>query len=179
MDYMADLGIFEIALPFLLIFTIVFAMLQKSKILGPKAKNFNVVIALVIGILVVRNEKLVALLNSFLPNVSMFIVIFLMLLLLIAVFLKEDYKGWGNNIMAVAGIFSVLAIIWSLSVDYIGDRFQLPGWLTNLDSRTKSMIIFVAIFVIIIWLVTKEDKEKEGSSVGKFFTGLGKELKGE
>jgi len=175
----SDFGIYDVALPFLLVFTIVFAVLQKSKILGDKAKNFNVVIALVIGILFVRNTQLVTLINRFLPNVSIFIVIFLMLLLLLAIFIKEEYAGWGNGMLAVAGIVSVLAIIWSLSVDYLSGRYLLPDWLTNLDSRTKSIIIFVAVFVIIIWLVTREKEEGQGHGVADFFKGLGKELRGD
>ena len=90
MRYFEEIGVYEVALPFLLIFTLVFAILQKSKILGEKAKNFNVVIALVVGILFIRNTQLVALVNRLLPNVAMFIVIFLMLLLLLAIFMKES-----------------------------------------------------------------------------------------
>ena len=175
---LTDFGVYDIALPFLLVFTLAFAILQKSKILGKDAKNFNVVVALVVGLIFIRNQYLVVLVNRFLPNVSLFIVVFLMLLLLVAIFIKEEYAGWGNNLMAVAGIVSILAIIWSLSVDYLNGRYILPDWLTNLDTGTKSIIIFIAIFVIIIWLVTKEKQQGEGG-IGNFFEKIGKELKGE
>lgn len=55
-------GVLDVILPFLLFFTIIFAALQKTKILGDKdattaggksGKRFNVVIALVIALLVV------------------------------------------------------------------------------------------------------------------------------
>ena len=175
---LADIGVYEIALPFLLIFTLVFAILQKSKILGKDAKNLNVVVALIIGLVFIRNQYLVALINRFLPNVSLFIVVFLMLLLLLAIFIQEDYKGWGNNLMGIAGVVAVLAIIWSLSSDYLNGRYILPDWLTGMDSKTKSIVIFVAIFVIIIWLVTKE-KNQQGKGIGSIIESIGKELKGE
>ncbi|MBI2652090.1 hypothetical protein HYX00_01375, partial [Candidatus Woesearchaeota archaeon] len=43
----------DVLLPFLLIFVIVFAILQKTKILGDSKKNLNVVVAIVVGLLVV------------------------------------------------------------------------------------------------------------------------------
>ena len=41
---MENIGIVDVLLPFLLIFTIIFAVLQKTKILGESKKNFNVII---------------------------------------------------------------------------------------------------------------------------------------
>ncbi len=57
-----NMGFLDVVLPFLLFFTIVFAALQKTKILGDKdatttgaksGKRFNVVVALVIALLVI------------------------------------------------------------------------------------------------------------------------------
>ena len=54
---MENIGFTEVVLPFIFVFTIVFAILQKSKILGkdkkgnPKA-NYNAMVALVIGFFV-------------------------------------------------------------------------------------------------------------------------------
>jgi multisubunit Na+/H+ antiporter MnhB subunit len=51
--------------PFLLIFFIVFAILEKSKLFGDEKKQLNALVALVIGlifisiILVLRNNKLI------------------------------------------------------------------------------------------------------------------------
>ena len=46
-------GLLDALLPFLLIFTVIFAIMQKTKFLGEGKKNFNVVIALVIALIVV------------------------------------------------------------------------------------------------------------------------------
>ena len=43
-------GFTDALLPFLLIFTIVFAVLQKTNILGKDKKNFNVILALVLAL---------------------------------------------------------------------------------------------------------------------------------
>ena len=58
-ESLEDIGFYEVALPFILIFTIVFAILQKVKIFGASGKNFNAVIAVVLAFLVVRNQAIV------------------------------------------------------------------------------------------------------------------------
>ena len=77
-DWFATAGGFDVLLPFLLVFTIVFAILEKTNILGEDKKNFNVIIALVIGALLVSQTALVEIINLFIPRVSLFIVIGLM-----------------------------------------------------------------------------------------------------
>ncbi|MBT3721419.1 hypothetical protein HOG47_07255, partial [archaeon] len=44
-----SLGLLDVLLPFLLIFTITFAVLQKSKILGDGGRRFNIIIAFVLA----------------------------------------------------------------------------------------------------------------------------------
>ena len=51
--FIEDFRVMDVLLPFLLIFTIVFAILQKTKIMGKERKNYNVVIALVVALSVV------------------------------------------------------------------------------------------------------------------------------
>ena len=46
-------GLTDVMLPFLLMFTLMFAILQKTKILGDDKKNFNTVVALVMSLLIV------------------------------------------------------------------------------------------------------------------------------
>ena len=49
--YLQEIGVADVLLPFLLVFTITFAIFQKSKILGSEssAKRYNVIVALVLG----------------------------------------------------------------------------------------------------------------------------------
>ena len=43
----------ETILPFLLVFTLVFAVLQKSKILGDNKKQIDAIVSLVVGLLLI------------------------------------------------------------------------------------------------------------------------------
>lgn len=173
LSFFEDIGIFDVALPFLLVFTLVFAILDKTEIIG-KNRGVNTTVSLVAALLFVRNVALVELLNRFLPNVSMFLVVILMLLLMIGI-VAGPHTAWKGTTMGVAVIVSILAIIWALTTDKLAENFSLPGWVVNLDDQTKATILFIAIFVLVIFWVTKEDREgKEG-----FLEKLGKEIKGE
>ena len=150
-----NLGVFNVLLPFLLVFAIAFAILEKIKLFGDK-RQINGIIAGILGILFVRNQYLVGLLNRFLPNISMFMIIILMFLLLFGIFAGQ-HKGFKDSLLGFAMVVSVIFVIWSLSSDFVGERFELPDFLTDLDDTTQSSILFIGIFVVVIWFVTKGD----------------------
>ena len=155
-----SMGVFNIVLPLLLIFTLAFAILNKVKILGGK-KNIDVIVAFIIALLTVRNQYIIGLVNRFLPNISLFLVVILMFLLMLGIFAGE-HTGWKGGMLGIATLVSVLFVIWALSADYIGERFSVPDWWYSVDEQTKATIVFVAIFVIIIAWVTKEPGQKGG-----------------
>ena len=99
-------GLTDVMLPFLLIFVIIFAVLQKARILGEDKKKFNVIIALVMGLLVViphvlnyypPNGDPVDIMNQALPQVSLIAVAVIMLLILIGLFGGES-KWMGSSL---------------------------------------------------------------------------------
>ena len=108
-------GLYEIALPFLLIFTIVFAILEKTKIFGidknnePRSK-INAVIAIILGLLIVNQFEIVDRLNLFLPKVSLFIVVAIMFLILLGVFGARVESGFSGVLLGLAAIVSLLVI---------------------------------------------------------------------
>ncbi len=158
-----DIGLYEVILPFMLIFTISFALLQKVKILGDK-KEFNIIVALVIGLLFVRNQSLVGLINTFLPNVSLFMVVILMFLLLLGIF-GGEHKAWTGIMLSIAFVVSLAFILISLSADFAGQDSFLPEWATNMDDQTKATIFLVGTMIVIIWMVTREPEGKFGEWV--------------
>jgi len=145
---------FEILLPLVLIFTIVFAILQTTKILGGR-KNIDAIIGVVLGLLLVRSTKAVDVINSFLPNVALTMVVILMILLVIGVFLGEKTE-WAHGLKAFAAIVSVILVLWIFSESY-WRRFGVPTLFGNLSSDTKGVLVFIAILIIVIFFVTREE----------------------
>lgn len=180
-EILYDYGI----LVFLLVFVIVFAVLQKTKILGSGKKNFNVVIALIMGLIVVvphitgnypSDFNVVNIVNQALPQVSLLAIAAIMLLILVGLFgaesrwLGSPLSGW---IAILAFIFIV--VIFGSAAGIFG-TFSMSKYI---DSDTLLMIIIILVFAVIIWYVTKEPGEgefmaKTGSlikDVGAYFGG--------
>jgi hypothetical protein len=156
------LGLLSVLLPFLLIFTLVFAVLQKSKILGDQSNRFNTVIAFVIAMATViphvigRGPDVVVIINRALPNVSVLMVAALMILLLIGVFGKD--VNFANT--SAAGwivLLSIIAVAYTFLVAS-GVLASPPAWLNFLvDPQTRSLLIAILVFGIIVWFITKEE----------------------
>src|SRR3989338_3656393 len=101
--YFQKYGVLDFLLPFILVFTITYAVLRKTKILGDEnKKQFSVIVALVLALLFVVPHMLgtyplgydpVQVLNSTLPSISLIAVAAIMLLLLIGVFGTDFSKA--------------------------------------------------------------------------------------
>ncbi|HLD18396.1 MAG TPA: hypothetical protein VJB90_00090, partial [Candidatus Nanoarchaeia archaeon] len=90
-----SLGILDSLIPFILIFVIVFATLEKAQIFGVGKKNINAIVALAIGLMVViphiigaypPNRDPVTIMNTAIPNISVVAVAIVMALVLAGVF---------------------------------------------------------------------------------------------
>lgn len=182
-------GLTDVMLPFLLIFVIIFALMAKTKILGEDKKKYNLIIALVIGLLVVIPHVLdsyppggdvVDIMNQALPQVSLIAVAVIMLMILIGLFGGEA-KWMGSSLsgwVAIVAFIIVLTIFggaagWWGTWSWFGDFF---------GEETVAIIIMILIFAIIVWWITRgEGKETEsnalasiGNAVGNLFGGAKK-----
>src|SRR3989344_4181180 len=166
-----SLGVYDYFLPFLLIFAIVFAILEKTKIFGDKT-NINVVDSLVIGLLLIVQQPIVAIINNFLPKASLIIIIILIALIVISLIGGNPTKLSGS-VFSVGVIVIILALIWALSPNL--------GWSLPFDisERTKNLILLLIIFIALpLFLVTRSEKKDENGA-SKFFKGLEKGFKGQ
>lgn len=157
-------GVTDVLLPFLLVFTIMFAILQKTKILGTEKKNFNVVIALVVALAVIiphvtgnypNNFDVVNIINAILPQIALIAVLLIMILILIGVF-APAYSG----VIAAVGAILVLLLFlgttnWIYGLDWLYDFF---------GEEFVSVGLIVLVFGIIIWFITSEPKSQAGKA---------------
>jgi len=157
-------SLFNIVLPFVLIFTIVFAVLQSTKILGGK-KNIDTVISLVFGFFLIRNQTIIKTINNFLPNISLLIVVILMILLVIGIFVGS-YE-WSQGVKGLAAVLAVIVVLWILGASY-WSSFGIPNIFAGLSSETQGILIFLAILVVIIFFVTREERRGAGDRLEEF-----------
>lgn len=171
-------GITDVLLPFILIFTIVFAVMQKTKLLGDGRKNYNVIIALVMSLAVViphvlgkypAGADVVDIMNSALPNVSIILVAILMVMIILGLF-GANIRLAGNT---MSGWFVIIAIVLIFAIFGSAAGWFNAGWLDKIipDSDTRNLIVIILVFGIIIAFITKDDSE---SKKGNFFDNVGK-----
>ena len=174
-------GLTDALLPFLLIFAIVFASLQKVKVFGQDKKNISIIIALVMGLLVViphvtdsypPGRDIVEIMNNAIPSISLIIVAIVMLLILLGVFGSElDIAG-----TSLAGWIAILAFLTVLYVFGASAKWWQSGWLSWLGGwDTWAIVIILLIFGIVIHIITAEPgKVVQGHAANKVQEYIGK-----
>ncbi|MCF7862287.1 hypothetical protein K9M79_08685 [Candidatus Woesearchaeota archaeon] len=184
-------GLMEALLPFLLIFVLIFAILQKTKVLGDGRKNFNVVLAMIMGLAVViphvtnsypPGADIVDIINQALPQVSIVIVAIVMLLIMVGVFGHRLHFA-GTSLATWLVIFSILVIgyIFTNAAGWWGQAGEWPRWLDWLSNpETQALVIVLLIFGIIVGFITSDDSDDSGKNgLMSAFEKFGDVLKGD
>jgi len=171
-----QLGVFDLVLPFLLVFSLVFAVLQKAKILGEGKKNLNVIVSLIIAFFFLQNTYLLFVLQRFLPNVAITLVVFLMFLLLLGIFAGPHSK-WSGSALSLAFIVSLIAIIIALSTDYFEPYGGgILSFYYNLGPFGQGMFWLIILIAVAIWFVSREEgggHNKGENFLEKIVNGIG------
>jgi hypothetical protein len=170
--WLDDMGVTDVILPFLLIFTVFFAILTKTKVLGEGKKNMNIAVSLVISMLVVIPHVTgaypsdtvdpVVIISKALPNVSIIVIAVLMLLILVGMF-GGEYKLMGaalSSWITFASI-AIIVFIFGAAADWWG------GWdwiEITFGPDALSMALILVIFGILVAFITSEPKEHHGPS---------------
>src|SRR3989344_7253469 len=166
-------GLYEIALPFLLVFTITFAILEKTNIFGQDKSKINAVVAIVLGLLIINQFEIVDRLNLFLPKISLFIVVAVMFLILLGVFGARVENGFSGVLLGLAAVASLVVVYWALT-PYVGLDYYGPSWLESWLYDNAGTLLFLIIAGIIIWAVVSKPGSNRGG--GDWFTKLGKNI---
>jgi len=175
-EFFNQLGIYDVILPFLLVFSIVFAILEKTKVLGYEdaekkltKKNLNSMVAFVIAFLVVGSTKLVSIVNETMANIVLLILLAVSFLMLVGVFLgtEETKFKWDDPWMIFFSFFMFIAIVAIFLHAIKTDSGQT--WLdyifsyisSNWSGNTVGTIILAIVVVGFMWFVTKSPKKEE------------------
>ncbi len=162
--YLESIGFTDIILPFVLIFTIIFAILQKAKIFGAtESKKYNIIVALVVGLLVViphitgqypPGGDVVEIINTAIPAVSVLVIAVIMFLILVGIFFEAEAGGWVSSLVLLLSIF---AIVWIFG-KAAGWWYDMPFWLNDPD--VQALVVIILVFGIIVWFITAEPGKK-------------------
>lgn len=174
--FLDKIGIYDVVLPFLLVFAIVFAILEKTKVLGVEKvegheytkKNINAIVSFVIAFLVVASTKLVRAINESLANVVLLLLVSISFLLLIGSFYHYEEKvllegRWRTFFMFVMFIIVVMIFLHAIKTDS-GDSWLGIFWnflQNNWATDYTAAIIFLVVVILIILFITQEKKPQK------------------
>ncbi|MFW6230855.1 MAG: hypothetical protein ACOC32_02415 [Nanoarchaeota archaeon] len=185
MATLARTGVWDVVLPFMLVFTIVYATLTTmlGNMFGNDKKKFAVIIAMVIAFGVVIPHSIgayppggdiVLIINTALPNIALIAVGIIGLFIILGMF-GINFDILNTPLMTIIVLAAIGAVVYVFA-SAGGARWEIPRWLSFLnDPDTQALLIVGAVFFMIIRFITKEPKEEDRnkSGVEKFAEFLG------
>lgn len=175
MNFFGNIGIFDVVLPFLLVFTVVFALLERTKVFGVEKidgkdyskKNLNSAAAFVISFLVVASSQLVEVIVKVSSQFVVILFLIVLFLLLIGSFFKEEPHafflekgGWRTTFMII--VFVGLAFIFLDALNLLDGIFSfLRG--TNTGELVGSALLLIVI-VLFIGYITQDRAHSDKKS---------------
>lgn len=184
-EFLRDFGLFDVILPFLLVFTITFAVLEKTRILGTVKvhgteetipnKNLNSMVSFVVALLVVATANIVRAINESLPNIVLLLVASISFLILIGVFVQgelnfaSEHRSWNRFFIIIMFIGVILIFLNAIYMTVAGQEMSVLEYIIDWIIKNWSGTVFGAIVVLIvivaaIWMITKgsNPEKKEG-----------------
>ncbi len=173
LTFFHDLGVYDVILPFLLVFAIVFAILEKTKVLGVEEidnrkytkKNLNSLVAFVIGFFVIASSRLVETITEVSANMVVLLMLIVFFLLLIGTFYKEGEMvaltegPWRYIWMIIMFVGIVAIFLWGIKKE---DGQPWLEWFweyirDNYESTAVASIIMMVIFIGILYFLVAYD----------------------
>ena len=173
--FFETIGIYRVVLPFLLTFTIVFALLERSKVLGsekiggetyPK-KNLNALVAFVIAFFVVASAQLVETITTIGSHFVILLMLIIFFLMLVGSFYthEEWEKGdlgkwvkWGFIAIIFVGI---VGIFLNAIKNKVGETWLevLIDWIEQFwtSAAVASIILLIFLILFIYWITRPQD----------------------
>ncbi len=177
---MTEHGVAMYALPFIIIFTIVFGVLDNSGLFSKKdgkdnvkkPKSIYVVLSLIFAFVgtyfinesgVAAGSRLESALTGSIPVAIVFIIAVLFIVILVSSFGLE--KSWlelvlgkGDDGLKMSGIFVLISVLLIVAIflHTIG-IYSFPPALGFLNTELISYLIPILTFGIVVWYVVKED----------------------
>jgi len=180
LEFFGKVGLYDVVLPFILVFTIVFAILEKTKVLGTEEvsgskytrKNLNAMVAFVISFLVVASSQLVEIITTVSSQIVVLLMLSVLFLLLIGSFFKDGedvflHGGWRTFFMLIMFIGIVLIFLGAIKNDD-GDSWLDIFWnYVSLNGQGGDAIGSIVLLVLLVLLMVYVMQPKAGEKKEK------------
>lgn len=152
-----SIGVFEFLLPFLLVFAIVYGVLQSTKIFGGD-KGVHSIISVVIGVLAVRYVEFTYFYQELFPRLGIGLTILLAILILTGLFITDKSKTVVTWIWLGIGAIIAIAVIYNSAAVF--------GWVDGFGGTGSewiawiiSAILLIGVIVVVVMPKIEGDKQ--------------------
>jgi hypothetical protein len=158
-------GIFQYALPFLLIFALVFGLLTKINIFAGKDGNpnrgINAIIALAVAFMALQFDMVSVFFSEIFPRLGVALSIILVILILGGLFMPTSSENNWFMITLAFIVFVIIGIVIYQSLSVFGWNFGNGGWgwLSSFWDQYNGIIIFLVLIALVL-LITSPRKQR-------------------
>ncbi|MEK6852829.1 MAG: hypothetical protein AABX59_03030 [Nanoarchaeota archaeon] len=157
-----SVGLFDIVLPFILIFTLVFAILERSGILG-RNRGVYAVVSIAIAFFAINNPFLGFILKELFANAAIGLIVVLIGLLFIGFFVLREEEGWWRVLGAIFAL-GVLYWVFSRTARATGFDFEFSSLLIT-NPLFASIILLGIPIAILVAIVVMFSPGREGDTL--------------
>ena len=179
--FFRELGVYDVVLPFILTFTIMFAILERTQILGvtktkdePQSrKNLNAMVSFVVGFMVVASSQLVSAITKVSSELILVLLLIVFFMMLVGVLrtheeLKEGKlfgdkdRAWQIGFMVVVAVSIALIFLDAITTaDGTTWLEHFMDWLAQFytNSAVAAIILIIAIIIFMVWITREPAKE--------------------
>ncbi len=169
-EFFRELGVYDVVLPFILVFSIMYAILERTQLFGTEGKekltrkNLNAMIAFVIAFLVVASSKLVEVITQVSSQIIIVVLLVVFFLMLVGTFMsKEDIEKKGITLEGGWKVFFMFVVISSILVIFLNALKVSDGrtwlevfwdWLSQFytNSAVAAIVLIVAVIALMFWI---------------------------
>lgn len=150
----AQMGFFTVLLPFVLVFAVVFAILEKIDLL--KNKGVHLIIALAVAFFTIANQYVVSFFTPLFSNLGLGVAILICLVIVIGLAIKPEESTWKTIFIIMGIIIFIVILARSQLFAYIFPSVQC-------DAYCQGVVIFlivIALAVIAAIFLGKKEKQE-------------------
>jgi hypothetical protein len=155
-----DMGVFDVVLPLLLVTSVTYGLLQRTKVLGEKSQRYNIAISLIIGLMIVAAVSIVGTLQTIVQYSALGLLLIIFAVIIMKFAGAKDITK--HNFPVYVGLV-VIAIISFYSLGFTG---SIP-WRTITEFIIPLLVVIAIIFIAVYAIVrpSAEEKKKTKKSV--------------
>jgi len=154
-----NMGVFSYVIPFLLIFAVIYAILDKTKMFSGDSENRGIIaiIAVSISLLSLQFDFVSNFFAIIFPRFGVGLSLFLVALIFLGFFFSpKEGESWGKNVSWIGWVIGIGVIIWALSAwggyyGYYGGYYGFGWWF---DYYLWEFVI-LGIIIAAIYFVVK------------------------